>query len=168
MKKLLSLIAAGSVALMACSLVTAGTLPRINYKTAATDCQGALPRFAGTLRARPLGIQNEGDAAAFVTCGFTGQTGIAAELRSILVTYVENPGPHPITVTCTLVVNRDVHGPAIYLPRSVNLPSGEKGSVGWGSNEGIPAVMLEKIQMSCLLPPGGLLSGFMSHYVQSP
>src|SRR5690554_342572 len=33
-------------------------------------CQGALPAFETQIRKRPLALQNEGEANAFVTCSF--------------------------------------------------------------------------------------------------
>src|SRR5687768_17233327 len=64
----LALLTMLSVTLLGVGTVQAATVERYDYQSAAGVCQGALPAFAGTLRARPLAIGNEGASPAFVTC----------------------------------------------------------------------------------------------------
>lgn len=121
-------------------------------------CQGALPAFSGTLRARPLALQNEGAVTAFASCspayndyGPNGEGASAVNLRLV------NNGLAAVDVTCTLVdgsVSPSVD--AVYLPAVVNVPAGTSANVSWGPTD-YPAPQPDSVlrpNISCALPPG--------------
>jgi hypothetical protein len=136
------------------SNVHAAPIERVYHQNAAADCQGALPAFAGTLRARPLGLGNEGAAPAFVTCSFptVGDGGVFRRLS----TYWTNNTAASITVNCTGVAGFQ-RGDTAYMPKSVVVAPGAYAGIAWEAidNGGIPLVA--PASMSCSVPPGAVL-----------
>ena len=57
-------------------------------------CQGALPAFETQIRKRPLALQNEGEANAFVTCSFNnpGQNSGGTRISGVTI-HLQTPRP---------------------------------------------------------------------------
>src|SRR5690606_38287655 len=64
-------------------------------------CAAARPAFEGRVRKRPLALQNEGTATAFVSCAPPQFTGIAGDPELGLQIMLVNLGDAPATVNCT-------------------------------------------------------------------
>ncbi len=145
------------------ALLTAGLavawLPALPAQAASNDanavnlCQGALPNFEGSLRKRPLGINNEGTITAFVSCSVdTDAFGAITGIEVILT----NRNASATTVNCTLVdgVAPPFPTPApVYLPKSVSVPAGTFSVLVWNAadNGGNPYLLPN---LSCALPVG--------------
>lgn len=149
-----------ATALLAASLpAAAATKPRTMTTTAAGACQSALPAFEGLVRKRPLAVANEGDATAFVTCGFHGP-----HLRHTTnaTMHFENTGSSDATVSCTLVDRLTGQTPS-YMAKSVNVPAGSGAALVWNpaNNSGR---QFANLAASCALPPATgvrtLLTGY--------
>ncbi len=82
------MILTAAIATSAPAGVHAATLNRLVYANAASYCQPALPAF-GKVRKRPLGVQNEGEGNAFVTCAFAAQ---ALDLDFVGIYFANVPG----------------------------------------------------------------------------
>jgi len=121
-------------------------------------CQGALPAFSGTLRARPLALQNEGNVTAFATCSpiYNDQASNDEGATAVNLRLVNN-GEAAVDVTCTLVdgtSNPSVE--VVYLPEAINLAAGATSSVSWTPLD-YPAPQPDRIlrpNVSCALPSG--------------
>lgn len=118
----------------------------ITRQNAAGMCQGALPQFAGTLRARPLALANEGTSDAFVTCSLVGENGRRYQFINPLFT---NRGGATAVVECTVVTGHAFMAARFYT-RNVTLPPGGGGSIELAPDPGDPANLLN---MNCKLPP---------------
>src|SRR5690606_41548022 len=66
-------------------------------------CQAALPNFEGQIRKRPLAIQNEGTATAFVTCSPTSLQFAEASSGGHGV-FFKNDSDAGVTIGCTGVM----------------------------------------------------------------
>lgn len=161
---ILRLSASGLVAAVAMLCVApdarAVTAERVIYPNAASWCQGALPAFSGTLRARPLAILNEGASNAFVTCSFPGGEDPSASPQTYEVgVWVINRGGAARTVSCTLVDGYESSSAPTedtsYTPKSVEIPAGDAAFLTWSPSElpGDPDFIYNP-NLSCLLPPG--------------
>ena len=144
----LALLAAAALAGQA----AAGVAIQVVRQTGSGLCQGALPAFAGTLRARPLAIQNEGATVAFATCVVPGRL---SPWRVVDVAVV-NQGATHATVSCTLV-----HGdlvdplyPPIYAARTVDIAAGTVNRMYLDASDFTDLEELDHLRMSCALPPG--------------
>lgn len=125
-------------------------------------CQGALPAFETQIRKRPLALQNEGDASAFVTCSFNnpGINSGGTRISSITV-YLQNAAAGSRTVSCTAVntgPGADT-GAALYATRSIQVPRNATGSTAlqFASSDfpGAPFLLPgESVSVSCNLLPG--------------
>lgn len=132
--------------------VQAQFVPRVENGTAVASCQGALPAFEGSIRKRPLGIQNEGTATAFVTCAFRFY---GFPTRAIM--YLSNTDTANVAVTCT-AVNGHSGGMPIYVPKTVFVaPDGEPHGIFWVTEDFGGNTIFPRggwVSMSCSLPPG--------------
>lgn len=146
-----------AVALFALLLPTArgdaATVSRAELLLPVENCQPALPIYDGNIRKRPLGLQNEGNSAAFVTCAMKGAFAARPINLSIGVSLF-NSTPAPVSATCTLVDGRDLAlATPVHLTRTRLLAAGQVSRIDWlaadngGVNYIYPAV-------SCLLSPG--------------
>lgn len=133
--------------------VLAVNVIRDELNLAATACQPALPAYAGVLRTRPVAIQNEGDASAFVTCGLRGVKGNVRSVRRAGV-YLRNNAATPKTVSCTLVdTGVNMNNPT-YLVRSTVLAANQIPTlVEWTSADN-GGTAFRYPAFSCVLPPG--------------
>ena len=114
-------------------------------------CQAALPNYEGQIRKRPLAIQNEGDAGAFMTCSPVSLQGNAMHASGHELLLVNN------TATAREVNCTGVSGPvsgATYMPKSVVVPGNGSASMNWIEADGVDGMNLETMNMSCLIPPG--------------
>lgn len=122
-------------------------------------CQAALPAFEGQVRKRPLALQNEGTAIAFVSCAVPQFT--AAELNDpdfgVTVTFV-NSSATAATINCTGVsFSYGAGGLTIaYIPKSVAVPAGTQidspYALKWDEIDTPGAGPYTTV--SCALPPG--------------
>lgn len=122
-------------------------------------CQGALPAFETAIRKRPLAVQNEGAANAFVTCSFTSQGGWGSGVTnptSVQVYFNATSGAD-VELSCTGVsgYQNDANQ---YIVKSVVLPaSGGQRALTWTAAdfEGAPGNFPSGLfSISCALAPG--------------
>ena len=153
----LTRLAAAPLILLAAAFVpgTAGAGGPVTYWEAtngAGACQGALPAFAGTLRARPLAIQNEGDATAFVTCSLDAGDGTYSKSIPRVVVSVRNNSAATVEIPCTMVDGWGSY--AQYLTRTVTVTANSTWAFAFTSSElpGAPA-KFSMPNLSCQLPP---------------
>lgn len=133
-------------------------------------CQGALPSFEGSIRKRPLAVQNEGTANAFVTCSFLTQYDRANQAAvSYFGAFFSNSASVARTVACTGVAGYNT-GPTIqYVSKSVTVAPGGLlqtellFSIADNGNTGYVPV----VSMSCNIPPGVGINDTYVGYVVS-
>ena len=130
------------------------------------NCQGALPQFAGTLRARPLALANEGDATAFVTCGWHGVASGSARNFQYVFAAIGNAGTTTAQVNCTFVHGFGGGPNTLYLSYSLTIEPGGWDEVQVSSNL-MPGNVLRYAQMSCSLPPGTLVGYLVNGYEET-
>lgn len=124
-------------------------------------CQGALPAFETQIRKRPLALQNEGEANAFVTCSFNnpGQNSGGTRISGVTIHLQNSQAAR--TVACTGVntsAGADASA-ALYATKSIQVPRDAGGSTAL---EFLPAdfpgggflLPGDSINLSCNLPPG--------------
>lgn len=146
-----------SSALLAAGGTQAATVNRYDYQSAAGVCQGALPAFAGTLRARPLAIGNEGASPAFVSCAMQGddESNTRTTHRNFL--RVGNTGTGALTINCTYVYGFGAGPAPTFLTRTVNLAAGASALVNvLPADLGVTDIEYGA-QWSCSLPPGAVV-----------
>lgn len=118
----------------------------------ADRCQGALPSFEGSLRKRPLAVQNEGTSSAFITCAFAVESRQSLAGSQSLSTWFYNANATDVELTCTAVTGYQT-GTNEYVSDSVTIPAGEQDQIFWTDAdfaEGIDGL----VSISCNLPPG--------------
>lgn len=141
----------------------ADVIRREYHQNAAANCQGALPAFAGTLRARPLGVGNEGATAAFVTCSFSGDAGqgIIPILR--LDVFFTNNAASPVTINCTGVFGAQRVGGVLFVAKSVVVQPGVNAGIQWTAENSGVADLGSPANISCSLPPGAVVLDSFNH-----
>jgi hypothetical protein len=145
----------------------ADTTSRTEVQLAAGACQAALPAYEGQIRKRPLALQNEGTASAFVTCALASPGyGNAEGFANLVALAVINVGGAPATLNCTLVDARNLFNDPVYLPKSIAIPTGGNASLlQWTSSENggelfaFPAI-------SCNLPVGVGINATLRVYAE--
>lgn len=157
-----SLISASTLAMaLAMAPAQAATQSRSFVQNATGACQSALPVYAGNIRNRPLAVQNEGTAAAYVNCSFMSTISGVGGATSIIALYVyaDNNTGAAMNLTCTLIDGYS-GGPSVYLPKTITLPANSKiNTFLWtatGDNGG--SNFFETVNVQCLLPVGTGLS----------
>lgn len=124
-------------------------------------CQSALPAFDGQIRKRPLAIQNEGNASAFVSCSLMGTTRSVAGIFTIQV-LADNNTASSVTLTCTLVTGLSKFGTQQFLPKTITMPANSGGLtnvLGWNRlDNGGMFFNNFTVNVSCNLPVGTGLS----------
>ncbi len=150
MKTILLTLAAVSLAATA---LHSSPVHASDWANAVDTCQGSLPSFEGALRKRPLGINNEGTANAFVSCSMRVPLNDDT-VESILV-LVTNRAAASADLACTLVDGlASPFGTATYQPKTTSVAAGAATVVSWSSsvdNGGDPYVIPN---LNCALPPG--------------
>ena len=129
-------------------------LPRSFVQNATGACQPALPYYEGNIRKRPLAIQNEGDASAFVNCSLVGTERSTGGLKDVQVV-VTNMSAAPQVVSCTLI-GEVTDASMTFLPKTVTVPGNQSGSahvLRWDTVD-IGGTLLKTANLSCNLPAG--------------
>lgn len=154
----------GGLALAALGLAITGgaraaTQSSFDYGPAAGNCQGALPAFAGTLRARPLAIGNEGSTTAFVTCGPNGTDTSFGKVISRFLLKVGNAAAasDPVTISCTFVHGYGGGPVPVYVTKTATVAPGDSQFIDFFPSDLGTGVTLRYPQASCSLPPGALV-----------
>ncbi|MGY1457511.1 MULTISPECIES: hypothetical protein [unclassified Luteimonas] len=130
-----------------------------NSSQPAARCQSALPVFDTLIRKRPLAVQNEGDAATFITCAFAFDGAAALNNSAILLdTYFSNFSGADAEVSCTAVTGY-AGGENEYVSFSVVVPNEsadpEEGNLFWYDTDFEAGGMeYSLIAISCNLPAG--------------
>lgn len=124
---------------------------------AAANCQGALPNFEGSIRKRPLGVQNEGSESAFVTCAFASQYDVAAVTDiSHFAAFFVNKGTAEATVACTGVAGFETGESNVYISKSITVAPNSTVHAFlqfWQDDNGGES-FYPLVSMSCKIPPG--------------
>lgn len=137
------------------STVDAATIERQEVRMSADVCQPALPAFDGQIRKRPLAMQNEGTANAFVTCAFGGAFNGVPSQKTVTVGFTNNTSA-AITVSCTLADAQAGVINAEYFPKSISVPpnTAPVALLLWSAVADNGGVRFTYPAVSCLLPPG--------------
>ncbi len=122
-------------------------------RMATLGCQSALPTFDTSIRKRPLALQNEGTADAFVTCGLEG-TFLAAPLSTSVAVKLRNNTAASVDVSCTLTdAGPGLHNPT-YFTKTVTLAANAVDvDLGFTSADNGGNAFIYPA-FSCALPPG--------------
>lgn len=117
-------------------------------------CQPALPAYEGSIRKRPLAMQNEGGALAYVTCSPTSmydQPYATFGARARLI----NRSAVQVTVQCTGVLGTDLSSTAPkYFTSSTPISPNSSNVVAWGGSQTPGFDSKLPFSFSCGLPPG--------------
>ena len=120
------------------------------------SCQAALPAFEGQIRKRPLALQNEGTAAAFVTCSPQTFTRLYDRVLGMNIELLNN-GTAAVTISCTGV--SPAAGGPLYVSKSYTVAAGGIGFFNFSyDTDGFI-----NGSVSCQLPPGAGLSRIQLH-----
>lgn len=160
---------AGAATTFLASSADAATVLAKSQQNGAGACQGALPAFAGSLRARPLALQNEGSVTAFATCSPAyNDFASNAEGASAVTIRLINNGPAAVEVSCTLVDGSVApSGDPTYLPATVDVSAGASATISWDPTD-YPAPQPDSIarpNVSCALP-AGVGIGYVNYFFQ--
>lgn len=132
----------------------AETARRVPVSTATGYCQPALPAFDGNIRKRPLSVQNEGTATAFVTCSLPAEAVSVGDGTISAFAYFHNSNAASTTVTCTMVqgILGFSEGPNII--KSITMPANTNLQILlWDAAANGGNLLGEILSLSCLLPP---------------
>ena len=154
-------------------LLTAAMIPAANaavenlqiQSNATGLCQSALPAWDASLRKRPLGMVNEGESAAFVTCSFTtviDQGGGGGVTQDSVIRYfgmfLTSSVAEPQTLSCTGVIGYPGSPDLQYVALSVDVSSETPDSnyLYFYPTDADPeqATFHQLASLSCRLPPG--------------
>lgn len=168
----LGVLGLAGLALVAAGDANAWTYPREFQQNASGTCQAALPSYEGQIRKRPLALQNEGVANAFVSCsllspGASASSFLAGEIYAVSIT-LDNNGPHPVDVTCTLIAGASRSSANHYFPKTITLPAESTyNRIDWSQQ---PDFSDGKIGpppgMSCNLKPGVAMATTSIYYYE--
>lgn len=126
-------------------------------------CQPALPVYESAIRKRPKAMQNEGAAAAFITCSFTSQGAIS----KVEVDFASMDGSaHEVSCTGVLGAYFQVFGNESVV-KQISVPATyTQSTMIWrgydfsGTNGGPPDRYMvgRSFGVSCNLPPGAAIT----------
>ena len=155
-------------ALGASTPVAAADASRYDQQGAAAICQPSLPAQAGNLRARPLGLTNEGTATTFVTCTFQGDDTANGRGATQIEANVSLAGTVAAAITCTLVdgLASGTGAAATYTTRSAAaFPNAFGNSIAWVPADlaGAPSRITQPA-IQCGLPPAATLHYLGRYY----
>lgn len=154
--------ALGSIVLGLAAAPDAGAFeyPREAHQKATGVCQAALPAFEGQIRKRPLAVQNEGSASAFVSCslfspGATASWFLGGEIYAVIIN-LDNDRPEPVDVTCTLVVGASRSPYTYYFTKTKTLPANSTyNDIAWSQQPDFDDGKVgPSPSISCNLQPG--------------
>lgn len=154
---------AGTAAAAMAALSLAAPVPAAEVQTgAAAACRSALPAFDGAIRTRPLAVQNEGAAPAFVSCSNSNGASSTAYHVTVAGVYVKNQNAAATAVACTLVTER-LGEPNVYLTKTQTFAPGASGFIIWSTADNGGSHLSAFVNFSCSLAPGIGVSriGFM-------
>lgn len=160
---------AGAAAL-ATALLLAGMLPgaagaaevlRYDYQGAAGICHAATSHYAAQLRSRPLGLVNEGETVAFVSCALAGDARPGGRGPMKVLVEVGAVAGVGNAVSCTFVDGLQEGGTsnAVYRTKSTVVAGGARGAaLTWQPSEiaGAPEHIFRPA-VQCKLAPGTAL-----------
>lgn len=155
-------ITVATMAAMSAGAADAALIQRVYHQNAANHCQGALPAFAGTLRARPLGVGNEGNAPAFLTCSFE-TSGQFAPINRLSVFFANNNDAGSIAINCTGVFGVQRATP-VYLAKSVNVTAGATGNLVWTDADNGGEALPGPGNISCAMAPGAVMLDIFNYF----
>ena len=166
-----SALVAGATVLVAIASqgeLRAADKSRYDFQGAAGVCQPSQPSYAAGLRARPLGLANEGAATAFVTCAFRGDQTTGGRGAWQVTATVGNFGGITRRVTCTFVTGSQLGGnnDAIYRSKTFLVaPGGQGVTFSWEPSEiaGAPE-SIKRPAVLCSLPNRTVLQYFSTYY----
>ncbi len=118
----------------ACASASFGAQAQVYFdqiEGATGSCQAALPNFEGSIRKRPLALQNEGTGTAFVTCSPQQFLDLFDETFGTRLLF-SNTGTAPVSVTCTAVVGSGAT--ATYTPLTVEIAAGGTGALDFDNS----------------------------------
>lgn len=125
---------------------------------AAANCQGALPNFEGAIRKRPLGVQNEGTTASFVTCSFVNQydSGVQNQTVDYFDAFFINKGTSAAVVTCTGVAGFETGADNTYISKEITVApnSTVHTLMHFDANDNGGESFYPLVSLSCRIPPG--------------
>lgn len=157
-----SLSALGLAVLMLAAAGEAGawSYPREFHQNASGTCQAALPAYEGQIRKRPLALQNESVANAFVSCslfspGATTSSFLTGEIYAVIIT-LDNNGPDPVDVTCTLIAGASRSPYNYYFTKTIALPAESTyNQIAWSQDPDFDGGKIGPPPgISCNLKPG--------------
>jgi hypothetical protein len=141
----------------------AATVTRNVLRMATLGCQSALPTFDTSIRKRPLAVQNEGTADAYVTCGLQG-TFLAAPLSTSVAVKLRNNTAASVAVSCTLTDAGAGLSNPIYFTKTVTLAANAVDvDLGFSSADNGGTAFIYPA-FSCALPPGTGISATTQSY----
>ena len=145
--------------------VLAATSDRWTQANGSGVCQAALPNYEGQIRKRPLAIQNEGTANAFISCSPVSFQSAPATTRGYQIT-VANRSDAAVSVTCTAVIGGDMWWAGTYIPQTLIVPADDYSTFIFDGNT--PGFHTHApFNLSCNIPPGvGLGSFYTGQFVQ--
>lgn len=133
----------------------ANAAPHSEVANATGPCNGALPAYEGALRKRPLGLVNEGDRNAFVSCSLQSDSGENPGF-DLVVFYFVNRNASSAVVDCTMVSGGavEVGFEPTYHPKTLGIPANAAGTMLWEAADYDLPTFHYSINASCNLPPG--------------
>lgn len=150
-------IAAALAALLLPATAAAVDEEMVTSANATANCQGALPNFEGSIRKRPLAVQNEGTATSFVTCSFSSEHD-ADDRRQVTFfgAYMINRSSAARNVTCTGVAGFDGNDENVYVSKTISLPpnGSAQGEMLFSPADNGGLGYYPLVSMSCSIPPG--------------
>lgn len=142
---------------------------RTDQQGASGMCQGALAAYNANLRARPLGLANEGTATAFVSCAWQGDDTANGRGSQQIQVVIGNNGTAAATVSCTLVngFQAGTFVNATYTTKSATIAAGAAATISWvpGDITGAPPE-IRLPALSCQLPPATVIQHTVKSYLE--
>lgn len=142
---------------------------RTDQQGASGMCQGALASYNANLRARPLGLANEGSATAFVSCAWQGDDTANGRGSQQIQVVIGNNGSAAAAVNCTLVngFQAGTFVNATYTLKSATIAPGAAATITWvpGDIVGAPPE-IRLPALSCQLPPGTVIQHTIKSYLE--
>ncbi|MEP6634666.1 MAG: hypothetical protein ABJA62_10715 [Luteimonas sp.] len=122
---------------------------------ATSNCQGALPNFEGNIRKRPLAVQNEGTASAFITCSFSTQYD-TADINQVgyFTLFFNNQTASAKNVTCTGVAGYASNLTNTFISKNVSVAANSEGEIDFVPADNGGQGYYPLVNVSCNIPVG--------------